>query len=387
VRLPHRARLALAALLLLAGCAHPPGAELRLHRAEFSDLPGWAESDPGLALSAFLRSCARIAAKPDDAGIGPGGKFGRASDWKPACAEADAVSPDAARGFFEHNFTPYALSDEWGAREGLFTGYYVPDFSGALERDETHRVPLYPTPSDLVTADLGAFRQELAGEKIIGRVQGASFVPYADRAEIESEGLEGKAVPVAYLADPVDAFFLQIQGSGRVTLPDGQAVMIGYEGANGRAYRAIGRDLIQRGEIPAEQMSMQAIRAWLEAHPDQAAEVMNLNPSYVFFRRLPGTDALGAEGTALTPEASLAVDRRLLPYGAPVFLDLSAPEAGIESRRFLLVAQDTGGAIRGPVRGDVFWGYGDGPGEIAGRMRGRGEAWILLPPGVAGDAP
>jgi membrane-bound lytic murein transglycosylase A len=330
----------------------------------FADLPGWEEDDPSAALAAFLRSCRR------------------SKDY--ACdAAARATS---ARTFFETHFQPFAVNDGKNP-EGLFTGYYEPQLHGSRKRSDRYRVPLYIRPPDLVMVDLGNFREELKGQRIAGRVEEGDLVPYPDRTAIEEGALSGRDLELVWVDDPVDAFFLQIQGSGRVRLDDGSddgsEIRVGYAAQNGHPYFAIGKDLVERGAMPKEQVSMQSIRRWLEQNPDLADDVMARNASYVFFEELKGEGPLGAQGVALTPGRSLAVDLKHWTLGIPIWLDARAPSprAGEPDRplRRLMIAQDTGGAIRGVVRGDVFWGHGEEAAEIAGRMKHPGRMWVLLP--------
>ncbi|NWG45646.1 MAG: murein transglycosylase A [Alphaproteobacteria bacterium] len=381
--------------LLLAGCAlgpkEPDMPRLTLTPLAFTDLPGWGEAPLAPALSAFRRSCASMAARPPESALGdPALPYGRIADWAPACAAATAL-PDpsdeaVARAFFETLFAPWRLAD--GAeRTGLFTGYYEPELTGARVADAFHAVPLHARPADLVSVELGAFRDSLKGERIAGRVVDGRLVPYATRSELL--GPASPAPALVYVDDPVDAFFLHIQGSGRVRLSDGEVVRVAYDGQNGHPYTAIGRSLIARGALTPETVSMQTIRAWLAAHPDEAPALMNENRSYIFFRLEAIEDeslgARGAAGVPLTPEASLAVDPRFLAYGVPVFVDTTRPaedEGPDVPFRRLLVAQDTGGAIRGVVRGDVYWGFGPRAAAIAGRMKHAGEAHVLLPRGL-----
>lgn len=369
-------------LLTLKGW-HPPGAEERLvlKPASFADLPGWRQNDPSQALPALLRSCRRLLSRPDGEAFGVAGKVG---DWRPVCEAAARVSekPDAARAFFESSFQPFAASAD-GDPDGLFTGYYEPLLHGSRTRSDRYRVPLYVRPPDLVTVDLGAFREELKGRRIAGRVEEGELIPYPDRQAIEAGALAGRKLELVWVDDPIDAFFLQIQGSGRIRLDDGSEMRVGYAAQNGHPYFAIGRELIERGELTSETVSMQSIRRWLVEHPDEADGVMARNASYVFFQALNGEGPLGADGVALTPGRSLAVDLRHWPLGVPMWVDTEAPSPrpGEPDRPFrrLLVAQDTGGAIRGAVRGDVFWGHGEDAAEVAGRMKHRGRMWVLLP--------
>jgi membrane-bound lytic murein transglycosylase A len=391
------------AVAALAGCAtakpplgpvpspQPPAPRLRLDSVTFAELEAWSQSDPRAALQAFVRSCAALAAKSDEVPLGGVNYAGTAGEWRPVCAAAAAVSadsPEAARGFFETEFVPYRVGQPAGT--GLFTGYYEPQLRGSRTRHDAYQTPLYGVPRDLVNVDLGLFRENLKGQRIVGKVSEGRLLPYPARAEIESAGF-GAAAPILYVDDPIDAFFLQIQGSGRVVLDDGSVVRAAYAAQNGRPYTAIGAILIQRGELARETVSMQSIRAWLVEHPADAAQIMNANASYVFFEERPIGDpllgAVGAGSVPLTPEASLAVDPTMHALGVPVWLETTAPDpdAAKPDRTFdrLLVMQDTGGAIRGPVRGDVYWGYSPDAGSIAGRMRSQGRMTVLLPRSVA----
>jgi membrane-bound lytic murein transglycosylase A len=358
-----KAARGLALCVLLAGCATqsakpppaPPQPEtVRLTRVTFADLPGFAESPA--ALSAFRKSCAVLAGK---SGTTPMLYAGTAADWRSVCAAPDA--PD----FFAANFTPYEV-----AGQALFTGYYEPEISASRTRHGPYQTPIYGLPPDLVRADLGAFIPKLKGEHISGKVEGGRLVPYSDRAAIDAGGV---SAPVLFwAADPIAFFFLQIQGSGRLALDDGGSSRIAYAGENGRAYTAIGRTLIAQGELKREEVSLQSIRAWLLAHPDKARSVMQTNESYVFFRE---DEARGAGGTALTPLGSAAVDLRLHPLGVPLF----AAAEGPDPVHTLLIAQDTGGAIRGPARADIFFGAGPQAEARAGALKAPGRLYVLLP--------
>lgn len=384
-----RARPLLLVLALLASCVTPeePPREdrLELEPIGFDALPGWGDDDQAAALVAFRASCDRLRARGADASVGRSGVGGVVADWLPACdAGMDAADGDAAaaRAFFESWFQPYAASNA-GDPTGLFTGYFEPLLHGSRERSETYSVPLHARPEDLVTVDLATFAEDLEGRSIAGRVAGGTLVLYPERAEIVAGALDGQGAELVWVDDPVDAFFLQIQGSGIVELAEGGRMRIGYAASNGRSYLAIGKPLIERGAIPKDQISMQAIRAWLADNPNEAAAVMNLNRSYVFFREIDGPGPIGAQGVALTPGRSLAVDRAFLPLGVPLWLDILIPgptdDAPDEPMRRLVVAQDTGGAIKGPVRGDLFWGTGEEAGSRAGRMKHEGRYFLLLP--------
>ncbi|MFQ5783665.1 MAG: murein transglycosylase A [Alphaproteobacteria bacterium] len=378
-------------VLVVAACGRPPPGPPRLDLApaNFAALPGWPDDRHDEAIAAFLRSCERFAPLPDDRLVGFDGFAGVIADWREPCAAAARIAPGdgaAARAFFEDRFLPFAASDR-GEREGLFTGYYEPLLAGARRRDARYTVPLYARPDDLVAVDLGLFSTDLKGRRIAGRVVDGVLKPYPSRAEIDAGLLAGRVPVIAWVDDPVDAFFLQVQGSGRVRLPDGKLMRLGYAASNGRAYVSIGRYLVERGALTRDAVSLPAIRAWLAAHPDDAAAVLGVNPSYVFFRELDGDGPLGSQGAVLTPGRSLAVDRRFIPLGVPVWLDIATPAAdpAAPDRRLrrLVVAQDTGGAITGPLRGDFFWGFGPEAGAIAGRMKHPGRLYLLLPRAVA----
>ena len=381
-----------AVCIVLVACAPrrpvtPPEAALRLTRVSYAELEGWGGSDLGTSLAAFLRSCDKIRAKPANAPLLAMSYGGTASDWRSACEMAQSVAntPGARRQFFEAEFVPYRILKGTNS-EGLFTGYFEPELRGSRTRQGRYQTPLYGVPSDLITVDLGQFREALRGQRVAGRVNGGTLIPYAPRSEIVGQGLP-TAQALIFVDDPVDAFFLHVQGSGRIVLDDGSVVRAAYAGQNGHPYTAIGAVLIQMGELQRETVSMQSIRAWISAHPDRATALLDRNASYVFFQVQPLGDptlgANGAEGVPLTAEASLAVDQTVHPYGMPLWLETSVPAAGENAppRRFarLLIAQDTGGAIRGVVRGDVYWGFGAAAGEIAGRMRSTGYLTVLLP--------
>jgi membrane-bound lytic murein transglycosylase A len=387
-----RARLGLAFALVAAtaACAIAPPPvrpdRLALEPVEFEALPGWPRDDVAEALGPMRRSCARLMRLDDDAHLGIAG---RVRDWRPVCGSLTALAgaaSDEARAWWERHFRPYRASND-GRAEALVTGYYEPELKGALARDAIYSVPIYAVPPDLVQVDLGEFREGWRGERIAGRLVGGRLRPYPSRAEIEAGALAGRDLELAWVDDPVDVFFLHIQGSGRIRLGDGRSIRLGFAGQNGHRYVAIGRPLVERGALGREAVSMQTIRDWLARHPGEAREVMNLNPSYVFFRRLDrevrdDEGPIGAEGTPLTAGRSLAVDRSFIPLGVPVWLDLDAAASPGGRLQRLTIAQDTGGAIRGPVRGDFFWGTGAAAGERAGPMKASGALYLLLPRGI-----
>ncbi|MBM3554071.1 MAG: murein transglycosylase [Alphaproteobacteria bacterium] len=401
---PQRRRLGVALLLaftaLLAGCVPserpaappvavpPPPEKLVLRPLAFAALAGWREDGQGAALEAFKRSCRRMVALDDARPMGGDGAAGSVGDWKPACRAAERVGAGdaAARDFFETEFTPFAATST--EREaGLFTGYYEIELKGSRRRSARFSAPIYRRPDDMINVDLGLFRDSLKGQTLTGKVVGTALRPYDDRATIEGGTLRNRNLELIWAEDPVAVFFLQIQGSGRVTLEDGTVFRVGYAAQNGHGYVPIGRPMRERGLLPPDDVSMQSIRAWLKANPAQAAAVMNENPSYVFFREITGEGPIGSQGVALTPGRSLAVDRAFHAMGTPVWLDAThpaaTPGAPPQTLRRLLIAQDTGGAIRGAIRGDVFWGHGAEAEEIAGRMKDQGRVTVLLPRLVA----
>ena len=388
-------RLGFALLLLAAACAPkepppPPPEKLDLTPIAFGALAGWSDDDQAAALPALQRSCARLLRQSDERPVGPDAVAGTVADWRAPCGAVQQATAQnstgldarAARALLENWFEPFRASGRDGP-DGLFTGYYEPELQGARTRDARFHVPLMKRPDDLVMVELGDFRADWRGERIAGRVVDGALKPYPDRRAIEQGALASRNLELFWVEDPIDAFFLQIQGSGRIALPDGKTVRIGYAAQNGHPYVAIGRPLLERGALERGNVSLRTIRAWLVAHPDEAAGVMDLNPSYVFFREIPGEGPVGAQGTALTAMRSLAVDPKFMPLGVPLWLDIDEPqEAGGRLRR-LVIAQDTGGAIRGAVRGDLFCGTGTVAGERAGAMQQRGGYVLLLPKAVA----
>lgn len=371
------------ALLLLAACVSrpPPPPRLTLAPASFDDLPGWHDDHVGNALAAFVKSCAVLEKRGATVPIGPAALHTTAADWQKACtAAAQTPSQDvAARAFFERYFTPYLVGNN-GVSTGLFTGYYEPLLYGSFQRGGRYQTPLFKRPKDLVMVDLGRFRPAWHGERIAGRVVDGTLVPYASRVQIERGALDHQHLVLLWVDDPVAAFFLQVQGSGRIKLPDGAMIQLGYAGQNGWPYVAIGKLLVERGVLTPQTVSLQSISAWIKAHPRQGAALMDENPSYVFFRKMPGDGPIGAEGVVLTPRRSLAVDPNFIPLGAPLFLVASDDSLSLHR---LMIAQDTGGAIGGPVRGDVFWGFGKAAEAAAGTMRAQGRYYLFLPKSAA----
>ncbi len=391
-------------LFMISGCAEWGGIEttppskkevLEFKVASFSNLPGWEFDAHDAGLLAFSRSCTRILKQSADKSFGPDPWAGKYSDWQKVCQAlppVETTSPAQARRYFETWFTPVAaLAD--GKPEGLFTGYYEASLRGSLNQEGPYQIPLLARPADLVMVNLGEFRPELRGQRIAGRVTDGYLKPYEDRAAIENGKLPADMeVPLLWTDSAVGAFFLQVQGSGVVTMTDGSERRVGFDGQNGHVYSAIGKELIKRGALTKDNVSMQTIRAWLVAHPQDAIGIMQTNKSYVFFR-FTDSDVeknggpIGGEGLPLTPERSLAVDRSLIPYGLPLFLAANNPNPALPPIQKVMVAQDTGGAIQGPVRGDVFWGHGTAAEENAGPMKSAGRYWFLLPKNLADRLP
>jgi membrane-bound lytic murein transglycosylase A len=349
-----------------------------MQAARWSDLQGWGEDDVSAAWPAFLQSCRVLVNKPQGA------------LWRPACDEAkglDAGDTASLRRFFESRFEPFLLTNPDGSTSGMVTGYYEPLLRGSRLYGKPYLQPVLGVPGDLLTIDLGDVLPELKNMRLRGRLQGNKVVPYFSRSEIVEHEKKYADRVLLWVDDAVELFFLQIQGSGRVRLPDGGMVRIGYADQNGHPYQSIGRLLVERGELTLEQASMQGIQAWARANPAKLNELLNANPSYVFFRELAAKGSEndgppGALGVPLSAERSIAVDPRHVPLGAPVFLSTTQPNLPAPLRR-LVLAQDTGGAIRGVVRADFFWGFGADAGAQAGRMKQSGQMWVLLPPGVA----
>jgi membrane-bound lytic murein transglycosylase A len=320
------------------------------------------------AMPAWLASCRVLSKQPA---------------WRPACDAAPQVKTrEAARQFFEQHFTPYRVTNPDGTQEGLATGYFEPTIRGSRTRSTRNRYPVYAAPDDILIVDLASVAPELKGALPRGRLDGRRVVPYHTRAQIEAEISPLRGREIAWVDDAIDLFFLQVQGSGRIVLTEGGVMRIGFAEHNGHPYRSIGRVLIERGELPAERASMQGIKAWARANPARLTELLHQNPRYVFFRELTGaaTSPPGALGVPLTPERSVAIDPRYIPLGAPVHVATTWPNTTKPLQR-LMLAQDTGGAIRGAVRIDYFWGAGDNAALEAGRMQQQVRKWVLLPQG------
>lgn len=379
-------------VLIVAACATTTTATkdnsvkgpLVLKPSSFAALDRWSEEDFAGFMNAYNTSCKRILKKDPGEKFASDPAWGTYGVWQDACRKGQSINdndPAAVRAFLENNFK-VVQATEGGNPNGLFTGYYESSLQGSRKKHGAYQYPLLARPDDLVMVDLGEFRDELKGQRIAGRVIDGKLKPFENRAAIVSGKLAG-AKPLVWLDDPHDAFFVQVQGSGVVKMDDGSTMRVGYDGQNGHPYYAIGRELVKRGIFGKDEVSMDTIRTWLVQNPDKADELMNTNPSYVFFREMPddgsGAGPQGGEGVKLTATRSIAIDRSLLPYGFPIYLaaDYNGPNS--KPIRRLMMAQDTGGAIRGPVRGDFFWGYGPMAEAAAGPMKAQGQYWFLLP--------
>jgi membrane-bound lytic murein transglycosylase A len=382
------ARITLLLSLAITACttlppAEPPptppltSAPLPTYTAStWEQLPDWQTLDISPAWPALLQSCAALKNKPR---------------WQEICARTVEINPaDAAaqRAFYQQWFTPYQIFNPDGSEQGTITGYYEPLLKGSRVKTERFRYPLYGVPDDLLEIDLGDAYPQFKGMRLRGRLDGKRVVPYYDRAAIERGVPALKDHVLFWVENAVELFFLQIQGSGRIELPDNSTVRVGFANQNGYTYVPIGKKLVDAGAFKLEEASMQRIKQWAEQNPKQAPDILNQNPSYVFFRELPNnlSAPIGALGVPLTSAYSLAVDPHTIPLGLPVFLATTQPNSPTPLNR-LMLAQDTGGAIRGAVRADFFWGFGETAATQAGRMKQKGRMWVLFPKGAEPGRP
>lgn len=347
----------LLAFVFLAACSS--GDKLLLKKVSYQDIEGWKDESHEEALAVFLSSCKKIAVQKERSVLFSDSLYGDLELWKKTCSDVASNSVgDNAKVLFEHYFVPHSVSNR-GNKKGLFTGYYELALNGSFKKSDRYRYPIYKKPDDYVAGAL-----------------------YFSRKEIDGGALAGKGYELLYVDDPVRLFFLHIQGSGRVKLENGSEVNVGFSAKNGHPYGSIGKYLIEKGYIPREKMSAEAIQKWLYENPDKRDFVMQRNASYIFFRQLSGAGPVGAQGVPLTPMRSLAVDKRYIPYGAPLWLDVpldQTPNYPSDRMRQIVVAQDTGSAIKGVVRGDIFFGYGLLAEERANYNQSEGEYYILLP--------
>ena len=346
----------------------------------WTDLPGWNSDSVAAAWPAFRIGCRALLADPKTQ-----------TPWQQPCADServDATDSTAVRAFFKTHFIPYRITDAEGHDTGRVTGYYEPLLKGSRESTAQYTVPLYGAPDDLLTVELSDLYPELKDKRVRARVDGKKVVPYWTRADIERGGIPVTGKKLVFVEDPVEAFYFEIQGSGRIEFADGSVIRLGYADQNGHPYRSIARVLIDRGDLPRERASLQGISAWAKSHPLETRALLDENPSYVFFREVPppipgSPDAridgpIGTLGVPLLAERTIAVDPRAIPLGAPVYLATTQPLSKTPLER-LVMAQDTGGAIRGVVRADYFWGFGPRAGREAGRMLQDGRMWLLWP--------
>lgn len=339
-----------------------------LKPGRWEDLEGINDDNLALSWAAWLQGCSTLRNK---------------QPWQIACNAASAVDANnksAIQQYFRDNFAVYQAVNNDGSSTGLITGYYEPLLKGSRVRTERYRYPLYGKPNDLITVELGSIYPELANKRVRGRVVGNKLIPYYNRGEIEIEPSPLQGTELLWVDDIIELFFLQIQGSGLVVLENGEQVHVGYADQNGQSYQSIGRLLIQRGELTADKASMQGIKNWARNNIEKVRELLNSNPSYVFFRELPAglPGPLGALGVPILAERVVAIDPRYIPLGAPIFLATTYPNSSKPLNR-LMMAQDTGGAIKGGIRADFFWGAGNEAGKLAGAMKQPGKIWVLLP--------
>lgn len=351
----------------------------------WASLPGWSNDDLQHVWKGFINNCKGLMRPISGSLSMPARATPRV--WQPVCEAAQRdvpAQPDASvvRQFLQSHLQPWRVLDGAGkAASNTVTGYYEPVIQASTRQEGEYQWPLYATPSDLLTIDLGQLYPELAGKRIRGKVDGKRVVPYDTRAQIAANS-QRQPKAIVWANDPVEAFFLQIQGSGRALLPNGNAVRLAYDDHNGHPYVSIGKWLADQGEMPLAQTSMQNIKAWAKRNPHRVQELLNVNPATVFFREEKINDPLlgpkGAYSIPLIAERAIAVDPTFVPLGAPVFLATTYPASGQPLRK-LVFAQDTGAAIKGAARADFYWGSGDEAGAQAGRMKQSGQMWVLWP--------
>ena len=378
----------LALLTVVTGCSQIDSQKhlsdgLVYLETDIDSLPGWNNDKVLNALPALKKSCRSILKRLNRRHSSKK-KLKKHSSWQNVCDQitTNSFGEDSFREFLKSKFNAYQIRYR-GSDEGLFTGYYEPTLDGSLKLSREYKTPIYPKPTDLIHVNLGEWNESLNNSRILGRVVGNKLKPYFSRSDISKGALDREITPILWLKSEIDAFFLHIQGSGRVVLPDGEVYRLGYAGKNGRKYYPIGRYLLEIGAIPKENISMQSIKKWLRENPGKKKDVMNMNPSYVFFRKLNGKDGpIGAQGVVLTSGRSLAVDRHYSKLGAPVWLSANFEDEEGKKLQRLMVAQDTGGAIKGPIRGDVFWGSGKIAERLAGIMKAKGSMYVFYPKSI-----
>jgi membrane-bound lytic murein transglycosylase A len=365
-------------LLSLSACEPlPPSLKLSLREFSYNELPGWGQDSMAEVYPTLTKACSEISVLNipmiGDRKVG---------SWQPfykALTHLKNPTSIEIQELFQNYLVPYQV--RFGAQfEGLFTGYYEPQLRGSRIKTDLYNVAIYARPVDLIMIeDLGIFRNELKGIRIAGYNEKGHLKPYFTRAEIENGALEGRELELVWVDDVVDAYFMAIQGSGCILFEDGSKIHLGYAGTNGHPYTSIGKILVEQGEFTVEAISMQSIRAWLAAQPEKARSLLEQNQSFVFFRERPEGGPVGAHGVPLIAKRSLAVDRVYIPLGLPLWLDIEHPDLTQQKLQQLVIAQDTGGAIKGPIRGDFFWGTGPQAGELAGVMKSKGSYFVFLP--------
>ncbi|MBL0942112.1 MAG: MltA domain-containing protein [Alphaproteobacteria bacterium] len=365
-------------LLSFVACELPsPSIKLSLREVSYNNLPGWGQDSLVEVYPALTKTCLEIStlniSMIGDREVG---------SWQPfykALTGLKSPTSSEIQEVFQNYLVPYQV--QFGSQsKGLFTGYYEPQLRGSRVKTDRYNIAIYARPGDLIMIeDLGAFRNELKGIRIAGYNEKGHLKPYPTRAEIENGVLKGQGIELVWVDDFVDAYFMAIQGSGCILFEDGSKIHLGYAGTNGHAYTSIGKILIERGEFTVKTVTMQSIRAWLSDYPEKAKDLLQQNQSFVFFRELPEGKPVGAQGLTLTPKRSLAVDRTYIPLGLPLWLDIEHPDTTQQKLQQLVIAQDTGGAIKGPIRGDFYWGSGPEAGALAGIMKSQGSYYLFLP--------
>lgn len=355
------------AALFLWGCTTTPEPGVG-EAVGWRQLEGWRNDQHAESWPALLRSCSKLAGD---------------LEWTAICraaGEMNGPSDGQAREFFERWFVPHEINGTDGTNTGLITGYYEPLLSGSRQYTEQYRYPVYGRPDDLIVVELADVYPDLKGKRLRGRLVGNRLVPYYNRASLDGDPELLRGQELLWVDDPVALFFLHVQGSGRVALPDGRILGVGYADQNGHPYHSIGRKLVTMGELRKEDVNLFSIREWLRSNPSRIDALLGSNPSYVFFSERPvtGEGPYGSLNVPLVAERSIAVDPAVIPLGLPVWLETTLPDSG-ETYNRVMLAQDTGGAIKGPVRADVFWGLGDRAEHMAGLMKQPGRLYVLLP--------
>ena len=364
----------------------PIGPKMTLEQVTFESITGYREDNHIDAIKAFNRSCKVILAKTPSGSFGKSPFAGRTESWQKACNASLALTKNGQQNdsseFFETHFNAYRVKNN-GSDTGRFTGYYEAHLKGSLKRTKRFSYPVYKRPKELVMVNMLDFTDSPKPRRIAGKVINGRLRPFYTRKEIDEGALSKRNLEIAWVDSPIDRLFAQIQGSALLSLPGGKSIRLAYSAKNGHPYTAIGRELAQIGAFEKKDMSMQSIRKWLLEHPEKATEMMQRNKAYVFFKKETRPGAIGAQNVVLTPERSMAVDPYYIPLGAPLFLQTELPQkaSNDNNRSFkrIMIAQDTGGAIRGPIRGDVFWGNTDRAFEIAGQLKSSGSYYLFLP--------